>query len=182
MNLHLARLDRMAPGRERAQVLPAPRSGDGCLVLRVRARHLPRLHDLQPRRDPLPRPRRREARPGEEGRPEPRSAARRPAGHRHGDADRDQRRHLLPPARGRRLDQRQLGLDLRARRALRPAGRARRLVPADHGRLPPLRPDPSRDEHARALVDRPAARGLPRPDPLSPALPRLRVSPARPGP
>ena len=33
-------------------------------MLRVRPRHLPRLHDVRPGRDPLSRPRRREARPG----------------------------------------------------------------------------------------------------------------------
>ena len=45
-------------------------------MLRVRTRHLSRLHDVRGRRDPLPRPLRPAARCGE-GRPERRSAARR---------------------------------------------------------------------------------------------------------
>ena len=99
------------------------------------------------------------------------------------DVDRDQRRHLPAAARWWRLDQRQLGLDLRARRARhegdrrqRPARRPRRgrVVASAHGGIPPLRPHPPRLEHARALVDRPAARGLPRVRAVPPALSRLR--------
>ena len=37
-------------------MLPAPRPRDGRLVLGMRARDLPRLHDLRPGRHPLPRP------------------------------------------------------------------------------------------------------------------------------
>ena len=82
MNLHLARLDR--DGRA-PKVLPAPRPRDGRLVLRVRARHLPGLHDVRAGRDPLPRPFRPGARCGE-GRPERPAPLGEPAGHRHDDA------------------------------------------------------------------------------------------------
>src|SRR6185436_8048955 len=41
-----------------AQVLPPSGPRDGRLVLRVRARNLPRLHGLRAGWDPLPRPRR----------------------------------------------------------------------------------------------------------------------------
>ncbi len=48
-------------GGEEDVLLPAPGPRDGRLVLRVRARHLPRLHGLRAGRDPLPRPRGRRA-------------------------------------------------------------------------------------------------------------------------
>ena len=154
-------------------MLPASRPRNGRLVQRVRPRHLPRLHDLQPRRDPLPGP----LGPGERRRPrrpERPAPLVEPAGHRHDDADRDQRRHLPARARAGGADLRQRRLDLRVGRAQRHGGRARGLVPPALGRLPPLRPGSPRPEHARALVDRSAARGLSRPGPLPPALPRLR--------
>ena len=82
-------------------MLPAPRPRDGRLVLGVRPRDLSRLHDVQPGRHPLPRPRRashRARRASSRRRPE----LDQPAGDRDDDADRDQRRHLPAPARGRR--------------------------------------------------------------------------------
>ncbi len=163
-------------------MLPAPGPGNRRLVLRVRPRHLPGLHDVPPRRDPVPRP----LRPGAghaTGRAE-RPAARQQDRNRDEDADRDQRRDLPAPACRRRAGQRERRLDLRARcplhpedRLERPGRRPRRgrVVPAAHGRLPPLRADPPRDEHARALVDRPPARGLARAAAVPPALSRLRT-------
>ena len=64
----VARLDRMA---ETAQVLPAPRPGDGRLVLRVRPPICPDCMTFGPGRDPLSRPRAAWPQGGAEGRPEP---------------------------------------------------------------------------------------------------------------
>ena len=101
---------------------------------------------------------------------------------RHVHADRDQRRALRARARDRRPAQRNRELDLRegcprldGRRLVGPGRGCRRgrVVATHHRGVPPLRAHPPRDEHARALVHRAAARGVLRPRALPARLSRV---------
>ena len=132
-------------------------------MLRVRPRHLPGLHGLRARRDPLSRPRGSGAgrRTRDHGRPPGRLRGRR--GARHEDADRAQRPRLLPQPRAGLDPQPGLGLALREGRplhrlAVHQRARGRRVVASDHFGVPARQPHPPRAEHARAL-DRRRPRG-----------------------
>ena len=173
----LTRLGRAPP------LLSASRPRDVRLVLGLRPRDLPGLHDVRPGRHPLPGSRGR--RRGDA--PAPTRAAR--------SATRSLERYgpfitftligmnvgvfLLELLLGGE-HQRHRQLDLRERRALRPDRRRRRVVAPRHRAVPPLRAAAPRDEHARPLVHRPRARELPRALALPAPLRRRRGSPGPP--
>ena len=131
---------------------------------------LPRVHGFRAGRDPLPRPLGTAAgSPARHAECPPRQLR----GHRrdrHEGSDRAERRRLPARARGRRRDQRHRQPDLHRGRPLRPVRRRRRLVAPVHLDVPPLRTDPPRVQHARALVvrlrRRAGARARPLPAPL----------------
>src|SRR5215208_7976367 len=138
---------------DQAVLLQASWAGDPRLLLGVRAAHLHRLHGLRAGRDPLPGARRARtgSLAGDHG-----DEARRLRGDgraRDQGPDRAQRARLPGQPRPGIEPRADLGLAVREGSAVREhavlPGRARRrrMVPADHGRLPAREPDPPRDEH-----------------------------------
>ena len=179
MDAHPARLVADV-GSPAPVLLPPSRPRDRRLVLGVRPADLRRLHDRRAGRDPLPRARGRLRQARARRRQRAAVAARADApdadddGARHEDPDRPQRRRLPDHRRAGRRDQQPRRKALQPVGAVRPARTPRRLVAADHVRVPARGHRAHRVQHGRALVRRRPRRGVPRPAPLHHGLPRLR--------